>query len=452
MQRVTGLRKGWLLSAAAILIGGWSMPAAAADLGGDCCADLEERIAELEATTARKGNRKVSLTVSGWVNEAVFFWDDGNERNVYVGTNFVEQSRVRFLGEAKINADWSAGYILEIGVAGYPSNQWNQAGPGSASANPSNGNNATSVRKSAWYLKNKDWGQISVGQNGTATYHLLDDADPTLTRNVNDAEGAAIYLAAFQLRSGGAPVVVGGNTLRWTDILRGFNNSTPGDSGRRNIVRYDTPTISGFTGTAAWGEDDLWDVALTYKNDIGDFSVLARVGYGHSTDPGTQLTGFVVGGTPCISSSSIASSLPNFECAWGGAGATIIHKPTGLFLYGGWGKQHIDTDGTAAATLFNPDSTTWFLQPGIEYKWLSLGKTNIFGEYRRDDAGSNPGRSVASTVEFWQAGLIQNIEAADASLYIVYEHADGDVLTTGSTSRTKLDAFQEIIVGTKINF
>ena len=116
MQRVTGLRTGWLLSAAAILIGGWSMPAAAADLGGDCCADLEERIAELEATTARKGNRKVSLTVSGWVNEAVFFWDDGNERNVYVGTNFVEQSRVRFLGEAKINADWSAGYILEIGV------------------------------------------------------------------------------------------------------------------------------------------------------------------------------------------------------------------------------------------------------------------------------------------------------------------------------------------------
>ncbi|WP_334148124.1 hypothetical protein [Hyphomicrobium sp.] len=40
----------------------------AADLGGDCCADLEERIAELEATTARKGNRKVSLEVYGHVN------------------------------------------------------------------------------------------------------------------------------------------------------------------------------------------------------------------------------------------------------------------------------------------------------------------------------------------------------------------------------------------------
>ena len=41
----------------------------AADLGGDCCADLEERVAVLEATTARKGNRKVSLNISGWVNQ-----------------------------------------------------------------------------------------------------------------------------------------------------------------------------------------------------------------------------------------------------------------------------------------------------------------------------------------------------------------------------------------------
>jgi hypothetical protein len=30
--------------------------ASSADLGGDCCADLEERVAELEATTVRKGN------------------------------------------------------------------------------------------------------------------------------------------------------------------------------------------------------------------------------------------------------------------------------------------------------------------------------------------------------------------------------------------------------------
>ncbi|MBL8566375.1 MAG: porin, partial [Hyphomicrobiaceae bacterium] len=58
--------------AAGLLASGLSIgSASAADLGGDCCADLEERVAELEATTARKGNRKVSLTISGWVAEQV---------------------------------------------------------------------------------------------------------------------------------------------------------------------------------------------------------------------------------------------------------------------------------------------------------------------------------------------------------------------------------------------
>ena len=74
-----------LLAAAGVLLGGGAS-AQAADLGGNCCADLEERIAELEATTARKGNRKVKLEVSGQVNEAVIFWDDSVEDNVGVYT------------------------------------------------------------------------------------------------------------------------------------------------------------------------------------------------------------------------------------------------------------------------------------------------------------------------------------------------------------------------------
>ena len=50
-------------------------PAKAADLGGDCCSDLEERVAELEATTVRKGNKKVSVTLYGQVNKAMLWWD-----------------------------------------------------------------------------------------------------------------------------------------------------------------------------------------------------------------------------------------------------------------------------------------------------------------------------------------------------------------------------------------
>jgi predicted porin len=402
------------------------------------------------------------------------WWDDGVEQNVYVGTNFVEQSRFKFTGEAKIDKEWSAGYILELGVAASPQNQWNQLTDESTNLNPLN-QSGVIVRKSNWFIKSKTFGQIAVGQNGTATYHLLDDADSTLTRNVDDAEGAAIFQSTFQLRHNGQQIgpAANLNPLRWNDVLRGFNNSTPGDSARRDVIRYDSPNLHGFVISGAWGEDDLWDAAVTYKNDsIGDFSVLARIGYGESTDPGTQIgpgaagtaipTSYVIGGTSCISSSTTTASTGHFECQWGGAGATVQHKPTGLFVYGGWGKQsiHVNDNPVTTANLVDPDSTVWFIQPGIERKFFSLGKTNIFGEYRHDDAGSNPGKTVGASINFWQAGIIQNVEAADTSFYVVYQHADGDIsgnavtaaASAAPTGKTSLDSFQEVITGAKINF
>ena len=105
------------LVAAGLLVGGLSAgSASAADLGGNCCADLEERIAELEATTARKGNRKVSLTVSGWVGEQVMWWDDDIiEKNIYVtGLGTTLATHVKFTGQATIAPGWYAGYVLHL--------------------------------------------------------------------------------------------------------------------------------------------------------------------------------------------------------------------------------------------------------------------------------------------------------------------------------------------------
>jgi hypothetical protein len=81
---IGGLSRTGRLAIAAIFCGVGGAPgleerAEAADLGGDCCADLEERVAELEATTARKGNKKVTVQIYGKVNQATMFWDDGAE-------------------------------------------------------------------------------------------------------------------------------------------------------------------------------------------------------------------------------------------------------------------------------------------------------------------------------------------------------------------------------------
>ncbi len=117
--------------------------ASAADLGGNCCADLEERVAELEATTARKGNRKMSLTVSGQVNRADHALDTGASmaecirrcsgsgcrRNSGTGTylgldNTNSSTRFGFAGNAAINPEWKAGFsiLIDVGSAGRSSN------------------------------------------------------------------------------------------------------------------------------------------------------------------------------------------------------------------------------------------------------------------------------------------------------------------------------------------
>ena len=111
-----------IAAALGLVVGGFAFkatPARAADLGGDCCADLEERVAELEATTVRKGNKKVSVTLSGWVIKSFNWWDDGDISSAYVGDKGYDLgSRFAITGSATIAPGWSAGYNLTVNVFG----------------------------------------------------------------------------------------------------------------------------------------------------------------------------------------------------------------------------------------------------------------------------------------------------------------------------------------------
>src|SRR3990170_1840638 len=134
-------------------------PARAADLGGDCCADLEERVAELEATTARKGNNKVSVQVYGKLNRFVAFWDDGAEQNQYVENNSYSSTRFGFRGKAKIGGDWSGGYRIELEDETALSKNNDQFAPDGDDADFGEFN----VRHSYWYIDQKKYGQVRVG-------------------------------------------------------------------------------------------------------------------------------------------------------------------------------------------------------------------------------------------------------------------------------------------------
>lgn len=78
-------------------------------------------------------------------------------------------------------------------------------------------------------------------------------------------------------------------------------------------------------------------------------------------------------------------------------------------------------------------------------------------EFRHDDPGSNLSKTFNgsfvhhSDIDFWGVGTVQNIEAAAMDLYALYHHADGDV-TNQAGDTLKLDAFDMVIAGARINF
>jgi len=396
----------------------------AADLGGNCCADLEERIAELEATTARKGNRKVTLTVSGHVNEAVMFWDDGVESNAYITTNETARSRFRFLGSAKIDSKWSAGYLIEIGVADNLQNTLSQ--------NVSS-TNSLAIRHSAWYLQNSDLGKVWVGQTSTSTDGITEINLASTGHFFGPATASHNSLGfAFRRPSGATSSTVG------AAFNAGGDGVNPGEGSRLNVVKYETPTLAGFIATAAWGEDDVFDVALRYAGEFSGFKLAAGIGYLQTND----------GTTNQRKCARVAGAV---DCNELGLSASVMHVATGLFVTGAYGRRE---DDLRAAGLDKTDDF-YLIMGGIEQSFFPVGKTTLFGSYQ--EGSNHNGTAVVSgntitTAEYsnWGLGFNQNIAAAVMDLYVNYNNYSYD-LKAGAVD-VPVNDFQTVVMGARIQF
>jgi predicted porin len=424
-----------LAAAGVLLVGGTS--AQAADLGGNCCADLEERIAELEATTARKGNRKVKLEVSGQVNEMVLFWDDGEESNVGVYTNDASRTRFRFKGDAKIADGWKAGYLLEIGVRAANSKRFNQDDP--------TGEAGLDLRHSTWYVDSKSFGRFWVGLTGGAGESVteINVAGTGDVAKYSDAEdmggGLALRLANGTYSSGGTSVVSGDITIR--RLIRDSGNQ-PGEGRRYNMVRYDTPEIAGFTATVNWGADDAWEMGLRYKGEFAGLKLAAGIAYGESSEP----VGGSPSGTPsntvgfeCVANrttnANIAGTGKDADCHQVGGSISVMHEATGLYTNFAAGFLEDELIKKRYGAGADDRHEFWAVEAGIQRKWLPLGKTTIFGQYYNNQGGTtdrsytNIGRLAGSELDIYSLGVMQGVDAAAMNFYAMYRHVEAEADT-----------------------
>jgi hypothetical protein len=463
-----------LFAAAGLLVGGVAMPSAkAADLGGDCCADLEERVAELEATTARKGNRKMSLTITGQVHRLVLWWDDGHSSRTYYGIDSTNSSsRFTFLGSARVNPSVTMGFEIMIEIeAGGTSSKLSQfdedgkvgnqisgtVGPGGSFNQPNNDAYFGDARRVAWWVEHKDVGRLTVGRYESAG----------VVQTIDLGGIGMVASSSFILLNGS--FFLRGPTGQYYAITWANIGDPAAAQGRTELVRYDSPNWHGFIYSASIAEaGDFWGHMLRYAGEFSGIRIAAGIGYERSTDRATPATLDPTG-------AFWISALPNIQ-AWGFA-LSAIHIPSGLFIQGHWTAADYNNGGHianaywgSAGGITKKDTTQWLIQGGVSKNWFGLGNTAVYGEYGRatDWGAESLGRNFAgststascvvggaggtanavcsSTIQNFSTvngvtdteltivglGITQNVDAAASTLYLGYRRSQADITCTGA--------------------
>jgi hypothetical protein len=238
------------------------------------------------------------------------------------------------------------------------------------------------------------------------------------------------------------------------------------------MVKYITPTISGFAASTSWGEDDTWDVALRYAGEFAGFRLGAGAAYAKVSDETSK----------CANVNQLGSSSSR-DCESYGGSASIMHVATGLFLNGSWTRK---TDNNLQAAWTNAgfggtvgkSTEHWTVAAGIEQKWFALGKTTVFGSYAEADvptvnsasagalislSSSDAINSIGGTAtvksgtyKAWGFGLVQSVDAAALDLYVGYINQSADVTlqnTSGTVGKSRpIDDWQAVMTGATIKF
>jgi len=414
-----------LAAAAGLFAGALAIsPARAADLGGDCCADLEERVAELEATTVRKGNRVVSVEVYGQVNKALLIWDDGIDSDVYVTDNDVSSTRMGLRGKGTIKPGWTAGFRMEWEMDSAGSETVGQDDAFLVEEGLTNGDDGSrsseiNVRRASLYIESENYGRVQMGLTSSATddITLINLGGTSSSGQDND------FSQGFLLRPSGYGDAF--TSIAWGDIAPGR------DIGRIDGVRYDSPAIYGFIFSAAWGEDDFWDVALRFSKQWNSIRIAAGIGYQWDGDDNDDYD---------------RTELETVRGAF-----SIMHMPTGI--YGTFAGVEDDFEGSLNPLVDQSDPSFYYGQLGIAKNWTGHGNTIIYGEYGQyEDYGvgsevdifSGGGRAAVTTrfqpnfdsylasseVDYYGFGVEQKYDSAALSIFANLKWYEADLRAT----------------------
>jgi predicted porin len=320
-------------------------------------------------------DERIKLNFSGQVNRALNVVNDGGGTDLYHVDNNTSNSRIRVIGTGKINEELSVGTRIEVAIAPDISSQVSQTNqtPGTY----------FDQRWTEVSLTSRSYGKLSMGKGDTASNNTaevdLSKTDMIQCSSISDIDSALL----FREKTGKL------TTLKIGDV---FNNRD--GLSRQSRLRYDTPTLNGFSLAASLVTNQRSDLALYWSGEGNGFKAAgaAAVANPRLADSGLQYDG----------SLSILQSSTGLNLTLSGGLLERDQLKDAINLYGkiGWiadftdlGSTAFGVDYTWAENLPSSRDSAWSVGGAIVQSFTKMA-TELYLQYRLHTLDRTSGPAV----------------------------------------------------------
>jgi len=318
------------------------------------------------AMTVPMAAQAVKYKLSGQVNRAIVFMDDGEQsgvRNVDVGAS---SSRIRLRGSEDLGNGMKVGFYWENDMRSTKSSaqrpEMNGDGPDSA----------VGIRQSnVWFSGN--WGRLTVGQTAGAGDGMTEAFGSLIAgqyrtsytggMNWRTSGGRALTAGGGTTANGGASALTESSTFSAFDMFS-----------RSDLIRYDAPMLGPVQLKASIGNDSQWEVGAFLSTDLGGGSLAINAGYGESSQRGVDNRW---GGSTRFTFSqgtSIGGAYAESESTGGGTADTWT-----VSLGHAWGNNSVLANYSESSDVTtNFDDKAWNFSYGLN---LPKANTNLYAGF-----------------------------------------------------------------------
>ena len=286
------------------------------------------------------GGETARVTLSGQINRALLYGDDGEISKVRNVDNNNSSTRLRIFAMGEINPDTFVGGQIETEIRSNSSASVSLLADGSNSA----ASTSFTERQIEFILFSRRYGRLRLGQGSTASDESTqaDLSDTALAGYVQVSD----FNGGFQFRE----TNTGDPGPAVTNVFNYFSGL-----GRDDRIRYDAPSWHGITPSVSAADGGAWDIALRHAGESDNFRVVGALAYADATSRDDPLPAV----TP-LDSKQLSGSL------------AMLYRPLGLSLSLAAGKR--DTDFTDSQG--NPmHPRLRYAKLGWQHRFFSVGNT-----------------------------------------------------------------------------